>query len=116
MQPNSFRLSGTKASLEQLREALAAEPQAASLIISDPAADPEPATPTEVRVRQPWELAEAIWLVVITFPIGVAAEVAGKRLDDWLRQWLRVRADEAQVRVQEIPAPSAPDEKGETSP
>lgn len=115
MQLSSFTVSGPRASLEDLRNALLAEPQAAKLIITDLAAQPDPASAGGVRVRQPWELAEAIWLVTITFPIGLAAEMAGKRLDDWLREWLKTRADKAQVRVQEVPAPSVPGRKGSTA-
>lgn len=108
----SFRLSGTKASLEHLRSALLAEAQAANLIVTEPAVQPEPADSAEVRVRQPWELAEAIWLMAVTFPIGVGAEIAGKRVDDWLREWLKSRADRSQVRVQEVSAHSVPEPTG----
>lgn len=114
MQLNSFMISGPKGSLEELLKALRAEPQAAALIIGDPAEEPAWATPRPVRVHQPWELAEAIWLVTITLPIGVAAEMIATRLDDWLRVWLRSRADAVQVRVQEVPGPSGPDGKRTT--
>jgi lipopolysaccharide/colanic/teichoic acid biosynthesis glycosyltransferase len=108
MQLNSINVSGPKESLQKLRDALLAEPQAAQVIITEPSGESDSASPGAVRVRQPWELNEAIWMFAIHFPAGILAHVAY----DWVREWLKSRKDAAQVRVQEAPPPSAEGKSG----
>jgi hypothetical protein len=111
MQPNSFKVSGTEGALEKFRKALLAEPQAAELVVTDATREPTAKTPGAVRVRQPWELNEAIWMLTIHLPAGLVAATAY----DWLREWLKGHADTAQVRVEEAPPSSAPGGKGNTA-
>src|SRR5437764_1070041 len=110
MQGNSFKVSGTRESLEGLRAALLKEPQADRLTVTDVTPEPEAATPGAVRVRQ-FGLEEAIFAFAIHVPAGIAAHTCY----DWLRGWLRSRADAAQVRHQEVAPPPAPGGKGGTS-
>ncbi|SRR5713226_110710 len=112
MQVNTLKISGPKGSLEELRKALLAEPQAAQFVVTDATPEPQAPTPGAVRVRQPWELSEAIWMFSIELPTGVIAAMIAATAYDWLRAWLKSRADTAQVRVQELPASSAPSVKG----
>jgi hypothetical protein len=108
MQAHSFKLSGRKSSLEELRAALRAEPQAAQINLADLIPEPDAGSEKPIRVRQV-EVSEAIFNFGIHIPAGVAAHL----LYDWLKAWLKSRADAAQVRVQEVQDTSAQSRKSE---
>jgi hypothetical protein len=102
MDATSFTVTGTRESLERLRSALLKEPQAAQVTMTELAREPAPPGSGETRVRQPWE--EHVWMFVIHTAAGIVAHTTC----DWLRKWLKDRADAEQVRVKEKPSPSAP--------
>ena len=99
MQPISFTVSGDKESLAEFRKALLAEPQAGQLTIDEPTPQPE----DEHRIREPWQIQEAIWLFVVTIPPGIVAT----GVYEWLRGWLKSRGDAAKVRHKENPTTPA---------
>ena len=102
----SFKVSGTKDSLEGLREALLAEPETAKMIVTDLTPESDTDIPGPIRVRQ-IEVADAIFAFAIEIPAGVTAHL----VYDWLREWLKRRADAAQARVQEITPSSVPEDE-----
>ena len=107
MQAKSFKVTGSKAALANLRTALLAETQAAQLSLTEPCPEPDQQPPpVPVRVRQV-DLAEALFAFAIHVPAGIAAH----SLYDWLRKFLTGRADAAQVRFQEMPQPPVSEKK-----
>jgi hypothetical protein len=110
MQFNSFKVSGPRRSLEDLRSALLAEPQVAQILVTDATAEPDSATREPVGVPQA-ELGD----VTFAFAVHITAGVAAQMVYNWLQAWLRSRADAARVRLQEIPPASPPDTKSSTS-
>ena len=92
MGPTSFTISGPRQPLEQLCSELSAKVQAGEITITEPTA--------AGRLRQPWELAEAVWTVLLTVPASMLAQATY----EWVRDWLKSRAAIAKLQIQEVPS------------
>jgi hypothetical protein len=102
MESHALKVSGSRESLEELRQALMNDTQLQGISIGQIAADPtSPQGP--VRVRESG-LVDIIFMFLVEVPAGIAAHA----LYDYLREKLRKSLENAQVRVAEVTA-SQPD-------
>ena len=95
MQPNSFKVTGPRASLETLRKALLEEAPGPQIIVTDLAVEQGSTAPAS-PVRQEW----------FEVPVAFMIHFGATATYEWVREWLRKRKDKAEARVVEVPPPA----------
>jgi hypothetical protein len=89
MQSNTYKVTGPRTFLEELRRALVADPNAKDIEVSEPKIEPPP-------VRQ-LEIADILFAIIINVPTGA--------LGNWLYAWLSKQLEGRQtdkITVQNI--------------
>jgi hypothetical protein len=98
MQPRAFRITGTKESLEQLRNELMAMREATDVVIEDVLARSDDNPAKNERLRGAVDFNAAIFAFMIHVPAGVTAHI----VYDWVRGWLNARAAMGKVHMEEV--------------